>query len=45
MNDILAEIERVKTALAKTNSQKLKNDYTKYLRKLQKKIKQRSEMA
>lgn len=39
MNDIQAEIARVKTAIAKTNSPKLKNDYTKYLRKLQKKLK------
>lgn len=44
MNDIQSEIERVKTALAKTNSPKLKNDYTKYLRKLQKKLK-RSEIT
>lgn len=39
MNDIQAEIERVKTALVKTNSPKMKNDYTKYLKKLQKKAK------
>lgn len=39
MNNIQAEIERVKTALAKTNSQKLKNDYTKYLKKLYRKLK------
>lgn len=36
MDNIQAEIERVKTALAKTKSPKLKNDYTKYLWKLQK---------
>lgn len=39
MNDIQAEIERVKTAIAKTNSPKLKNDYTKYLKKLYRKLK------
>lgn len=35
-----AEIERVKTAIAKTKSQHLKRDYEKYLKKLLK----RSEM-
>lgn len=40
MDNIQAEIDRVKTAIAKTNSPKMKSDYTKYLKKLQKKAKQ-----
>lgn len=40
MNKVQAEIERVKTAIAKTKSQHLKRDYEKYLKKLLK----RSEM-
>jgi hypothetical protein len=34
------EIQRVKVALCKTNSPKLKRDYTKYLYKLQRKLKE-----
>lgn len=37
--DIKAEIERVKTAIEKTNSPYLKRDYEKYLQKLYKKLK------
>jgi len=40
MNDIKAEIERVKAAIKKTNSKHLKRDYAKYLAKLEKKLKQ-----
>ena len=40
MDNIKAEIERVKTAIAKTKSPYLKRDYEKYLKKLLK----RSEM-
>ena len=39
MDNIKAEIERVKTAIEKTNSQHLKRDYEKYLQKLYKKLK------
>ena len=39
MNETLAEIKRVKEAIAKTNSQNLKRDYGKYLRKLEKRLK------
>ena len=38
MNSILSEIERVKAAISKTNSPKLKRDYMKYLKRLQKKL-------
>ena len=41
MNSILAEIERVKAAIEKTNSPKLKRDYGKYLKKLNDKLKKR----
>ena len=37
MDNIDAEIARVKAALAKTNSPHLKRDYEKYLKKLLKK--------
>jgi hypothetical protein len=43
MDNITAEIERVKTAMEKTKSLQLKRDYGKYLHKLYKKQK-RSEM-
>lgn len=39
MDNIKAEIERVKTAIEKTNSQHLKRDYEKYLQKLYKRLK------
>ena len=39
MDNIKAEIERVKTAIEKTNSQRLKRDYEKYLQKLYKRLK------
>lgn len=38
MNEIITEIERVKAALAKTNSEYLKRDYNKYLKKLYRKL-------
>ena len=40
MNSILAEIERVKAAIAKTNSPKLQRDYMKHLQRLQIKLKE-----
>lgn len=43
MDNITAEIERVKTAIKKTDSLQLKRDYGKYLHKLYKQ-KKRSEM-
>lgn len=43
MDNITAEIERVKTAIKKTDSLQLKKDYGKYLHRLYKKQK-RSEM-
>ena len=39
MNDIKAEIERVKAAMKKTKSEHLKRDYAKYLLKLEKRLK------
>lgn len=39
MDDIRAEIERVKIALENTDSPYLKRDYEKYLQKLYKKLK------
>ena len=33
-NELLSEISRVKTALEKTKSRKLKHDYGKYLKRL-----------
>ena len=39
MDNIKAEIERVKTAIEKTNSPRLKRDYEKYLQKLYKRLK------
>ena len=44
MNSILAEIERVKAAIAKTKSPKLKRDYEKYLKKLNNKLKYENRM-
>lgn len=41
MNDIQKEIQRVKKAIATTNSPYLKRDYEKYLRKLYKRLKAR----
>lgn len=38
MDNIEAEITRVKAAIAKTKSPYLKRDYEKYLRRLEKKI-------
>ena len=38
--EIQSEIKRVKNALAKTDSPFLKRDYTKYLRKLKKQLKE-----
>ena len=37
-HEMIAEIERVETALNKTDSRKLRNDYTKYLRKLRREL-------
>jgi hypothetical protein len=39
MTDTKAEIARVEKALAETKSQKLKNDYQKYLKKLYRRLK------
>ena len=39
MDNITAEIERVKTAMEKTKSLQLKRDYGKYLQKLYKRLK------
>ena len=39
MDNIKAEIERVKTTIEKTNSPYLKRDYEKYLQKLYKRLK------
>lgn len=39
MDNIKAEIERVKNAIEKTNSPHLKRDYEKYLQKLYKRLK------
>lgn len=36
----ILEIDRIKTALIKTKSKHLKNDYTKYLKKLTKELKE-----
>ena len=36
--DMIREIERVEEALNKTKSPKLRNDYTKYLRKLRREL-------
>ena len=36
--ETVAECKRVKQAIAKTTSEKLKRDYSKYLRKLQKSL-------
>lgn len=38
--ELQAEIKRVENALAKTDSPFLKRDYTKYLRKLKKQLKE-----
>ena len=38
MVDTKTEIARVKKALKETKSQHLRNDYTKYLKKLQKRL-------
>ena len=38
MSDTKAEIARVEKALRKTTSQHLRNDYTKYLKKLHKRL-------
>ena len=38
MIDVKTEIARVEKAIEKTTSEKLKRDYTKYLRKLYKKL-------
>ena len=37
-NKHVAEMERLKEAIAKTSSKHLKNDYTKALRKMQKEL-------
>lgn len=39
MTDTKTEIERVEKAIKNTNSEKLRNDYTKYLKKLKSKLK------
>ena len=39
MNDIKAEIARVKKAIAETKSPYLKRDYEKYLRRLRRQLK------
>lgn len=39
MTDTKAEIARVEKAIAETKSQKLKNDYQKYLKKLYRRLK------
>lgn len=39
MDNIKSEIERIKTAIKKTNSQHLKRDYEKHLQKLYKRLK------
>ena len=36
--EIIAEIKRVKAAISKSKSDKLKRDYSKHLRKLQKQL-------
>lgn len=36
--EMISEIERVETALNKTESWKLRKDYTKYLRKLRREL-------
>ena len=36
LNEINKEMERVRTAMAKTKSEKLKSDYGKHLKKLEK---------
>ena len=36
--ELVKEIERVEQALSKTNSRKLRNDYTKYLRKMRREL-------
>ena len=38
INDYKAEIERVEVALSKTTSRKLINDYTKYLSRLKRDV-------
>ena len=40
-DELLGEIERVRLALAKTESEKLRTDYTKYSRKLEKELRRR----
>lgn len=40
----LAEIKRVEIALAKTKSEKLKRDYTKYLLQLKQELKEYREL-
>lgn len=42
MNDTKAEIARVEKALAETKSPYLKRDYSKYLKKLHRKLMQKS---
>ena len=37
--ELMQEIERVEKALNKTNSEHLKNDYTKYLKRLKRQLK------
>ena len=37
--DLIKEIQRIETALSKTDSPKLKHDYGKYLKKLQQRLK------
>ena len=37
-DETVAECKRVKQAIAKTTSEKLKRDYSKYLKKLQKSL-------
>ena len=39
--ELLAEIERVEAALRKTNSWKLRTDYTKYIRKLRRELRRK----
>lgn len=41
MDDIKAEIERVKAASRKTHSEYLKRDYAKYIKRLQQKLRKR----
>ena len=43
-DELLAEINRVKSALEKTVSKKLKHDYGKYLKKLQNELRYYDKM-